>query len=223
MVAEGPGEFCWKDASADARLREDHRDRYSVQGQRCCNLGADESAADHAEAGAAPRERAQVSVVVERAEIDDVFAEGKPSRPAPGREQEPLVGVELAPVVQRLPLLQVERDDPPPQLQVDTEVGGATPNRTLGIAFPERLREGRARVRRMLLVADEHDRPFRVHVANALAGGVTGQAAADDQILSGLHSLPRLLAMSTGCAFGPGPETRVATLGCRCMRRARRS
>src|SRR5205085_9272678 len=101
--------------------------------------------------------------------------------------------------------LQVERDDAKPELQVDPELGGAAPDRALLLALPESFRERRARVGRMRFVAYERDRAVGVDVADALAGGVSGQPAADDQISGGLHLLARLLRS--------GPRVAVLDLG----------
>ena len=119
--------------ASDPRLREDHRHRAAVQGERGRDLGADEAAADHEEARARVGERAQAPVVVDRAEVDDrVVAEGEPARAAAGREQQPLVARNARPrssVASRAS--EVERDDPPAEPQIDAELGRPAPDRVL--------------------------------------------------------------------------------------------
>ena len=70
------------------------RDRALVERERRGDLGADEAAADHDEAGAAVGEPAQAAVVVDGSEVDDVLAAeagagavARPSRAAAARRR----------------------------------------------------------------------------------------------------------------------------------------
>src|SRR5439155_16746440 len=104
------------------------------------------------------------------------------------REQEPLVAMRLAAIVDRPVAVQVELDDPPAEEQLDAaEVGGAPPDRRLVLALPERLGERRPGVGRVELLADEPNRPVGVVIPDAAASGVPRHPPADDQIAKFSH------------------------------------
>ena len=183
IVGDERGQIGRKDASADPWIRKDHRHRAAVHRERRGDLRADEPASDHEESRVARSKPAESPVVVEGSEVDHlVAAVGQTARRSAGREQEALVAVGIALVVGRLMSREVERDDRAPELELDAEVGGATPDRVFVVAFPERFRQRRASVGREGLVADNTNRPVGIAFADALAGGVGGQAAADDQV-----------------------------------------
>ena len=173
-----------KSLRADPGLGHDQRHLAARRVERRRDLGADEASADHDERRALPGQRAQAAVVGELAEVDDVVAgvARKPPRAAAGREQKPFVAVGLALVVGRPAGSQVERDDAPPEVQIDAELGGPAPDRALVLPLPEPLRERRTAVGRVGLLADEADRAVGVVIANPAARRVGGHAAADDQI-----------------------------------------
>jgi hypothetical protein len=181
-------------------LGKHHRDRCAVRRKGRCDLGADEAAADHREARAVVGQRPHTVVVVERSQVDDVVAtERKPPRPAPRREQQPLVAVHLARVVGRPARVEVERHDLPAQLELHAEIGRVQPDRLLRASGPERLREGRALVRRVTVLAHEPDDAVGVEAADPLAGRVSGHASSDDQVALVLHDLPPG-QLGRGCA-----------------------
>ena len=92
-----------KHPGAEPRLRDEHRHVASLHPERRGDFAPDKAAADHAEAHALARERAQPAVVVERAVIDDlVRLERQLSRHPAGGEQQLREAVFRAPVVRRL-------------------------------------------------------------------------------------------------------------------------
>src|SRR4029079_6232363 len=192
-----------EDARTDSLFREDHRCRAPVEGKRGRDLRTDEAAADHDELGAAVRERTQATIVIERSKVDHLFAaERKPPRPAAGREQQLLVRIAHSEVVARLTPLQIERDDPPAQTRLDTELVCSAPDRALLVTLPERLRERRSRVRRMQLLADQHDRTVGGEPEGPLTSGSGGQPASYEQITTGFHHSPPCLPLTStdsGC------------------------
>src|SRR5207237_4377053 len=147
------------------------------------DFAPDKAAADHAEAHALARERAQPAVVVERAVVDDlVRLERQLSRHPAGGEQQLCEAVFRAPVVRRLMRPRIERRDPTAQVQLGSGGGGLAPDRLLRRAFPERFRERRSVGGRVRLGTDHADRAGGIGRADGLGGGVGGHAAADDQI-----------------------------------------
>ena len=135
-------------------------------------------------------DRAQAPVVVEGAEVDDlVVAERQPPRAAAGREQEPLVGVFLAALVDGTAPDEVERERSGRPRWNSTPASSVPRQIELSsLALPERLRQRRAAVRRMHLGGDEADRALDVALADASAGRVGGHAAADDEVSIGTHA-----------------------------------
>src|SRR6185312_13279139 len=93
-------------------------------------------------------------------------------------------------------------DGTPPQMEIDAQVGGAAPDRGLVLALPERLRERRAAVRRLRLLADEADRAAGVMVADAAGGRVTRHPAADNQVPVVSHCLPPRSQVASGLQLG---------------------
>src|SRR5207237_4909690 len=155
----------------------------SLHPERRGDFAPDEAAADHAEAHALARERAQPAVVVERAVIDDlVRLERQLSRHPAGGEQQLCEAVFRAPVVRRLVRPRIDRRDPTAQVQLGPRGGRLAPDLLLGLALPERFRERRSVVRRVRLGADHADRAGGIGLVGGLGGGIGGHAAADDQI-----------------------------------------
>ena len=98
----------------------------------------------------------------------------------------------------------VDRDDAAPE----DELGAVLlvpPNLRLVAVLPEALRQRRPLVRRERLLADEPDRPVGVGVADAVADGVAGHAAADDEIAIGTH----LVILPGGEVLRAGGGTRT--------------
>ena len=84
------------------------------------------------------RKRAELPVVVERPEVDDVVVRVPASRGASaGREEQLLAGVLVTGVVGRAPPVEVELDDPAAEHELDAAVGGAAPDLRLVAARPE--------------------------------------------------------------------------------------
>jgi len=134
------------------------------------------------------RRGAERPVIVESAVVDNpVVVAAEPARNAAGREQHLSVGVLVAAVVLGAPRAEVELDDPPTDPHVRAAELGIVPELRLVAAAPQLLRERRPLVRRVWLRADEDDPAGRIVRANALDCGSRGHAAADDQVLRGLH------------------------------------
>src|SRR6185295_3496213 len=110
-------------------------------------------------------------VVVDGTEVDDlVAAERETPRPSAGREQQLLERVALSSLVAHLVLLEVERDHPAAERQLDTQILCAAPDRALVLALPERLRQRGAQVGRVWLLAYDTNRAIGVVFAYAPAG-----------------------------------------------------
>ena len=84
---------------------------------------------------------------------------------------------------------EVERDDAPAEHEVDAERRACRARSCPRRRPPEPLRQRRPQVRRVGLVADHADRAVGVVLADALAGGVGGHAASDDQVAVRRHAL----------------------------------
>src|SRR5439155_5502760 len=125
----------------------------------------------------------QAPVVIERAEIDDLVGlERQPPGGAAGSEEQLLEPVRRPPVVRRLVPLGIDRRDPPPEVQRRAGRLRLAPDLLLGLALPQGLRQRRAVVGRMRLGAHQGDRARRVRLVEGLGRGVSGHAAADDEI-----------------------------------------
>ena len=192
-VRDGLGQVGGEEPRADPLLGKGERHLPPVRAQGRGELGADEPAAEDDEAPAALGERAEAAVVAERAEVDDVVAvvAGQAPRAAAGREQEPLVAVGLAAIVGRASRGRVERDDAPPEVQVDAELRRPAPDGLLALSLPEPLRERRPAVGRVVLAADEADRAVGIVVADPAARGIGRHPPAHDQIPVVRHLEPR--------------------------------
>ena len=181
-----------EDPGADARLGKDERDLLPVLGERGRDLRADEAAADHRRAQ--PLDGAQLPVVAEGPEVDDPLAsEGKPARPAAGREEEPLVAIGIPVVVHDAPGVNVQRHCPPARVEHEPR-HLAEPDALEGLSGPQPLGERRSQVGPIRVVPDEAERPGRVDLADSGRCGVGGHSPSHDEVAVVGH---RLL-LSTG-------------------------
>jgi len=156
--------------------------------ERGRDLGADESAPDHEEAGAPIGEPAQPAVVVERAEVDDVARRiPQPARAAAGREQERPVLVRSAAVVAGALRVGVDPHDPAAADQLRTGLSGLAPDAVLRVALPQPLGQGRPVIRRVRLRAHHGDAAPGVLPTDPVRCRVGRHAAADDQIVVSSH------------------------------------
>src|SRR3989454_9125894 len=180
-------------------LFRSHRDVALLHPQRGGDLAADEPAADHREAHALARERAQAAVIVQGAEIDDLVGlERQAPRDAARGEEQLLVPIHRAPVVRHTARPGIERRDPPPQVQRRARRGRLPPDLLFGLALPEGLRERRPVVGRMRLGADQADRAHGVGLVEGLRRGVGGHATADNEVsVVGHRALALLYAQYT--------------------------
>ena len=181
------GKLRREEARADPLLGEDHRHRAAAPGERRGDLGADEAAADDDEACTFHGGLADAAVVVEGPVVDDAAVAREAARPPARREQQALVAVRLAGVVDGGAGVQVDLDDAAREHELDAEVGGAAPDHRLVLPLPERLRERGPGVRRVGLLSHDADRAVGVVIANSAAGGVARHPPSDDQIAKFSH------------------------------------
>jgi len=138
-----------------------------------------------------------------------------------GRQQQLLVGEYAAARIGRRAAARIEGDDGGAQPQLGAGQIGMAPNRLDRRPFPQRFRQRRPIVRRVVLIGHDQDRARSVDFANAVDGGVRRKPAADDQILAPLHGpapgtparAGPCSASKAGATFGLGQNCNFAGTG----------
>lgn len=172
-----------EEAGADALVRKEHRDLATLHGESRRDLRADEAAADDREALALLGQCAEPAVVVERAEIDHLFAaERQAARRPSGSEEQLVEGVARGTVVEHRLGAEVQGRRAAPQVEIHADLAGLAPNTVERLALPQGLRQRGAGVGRIRFGADQPDGARGVELANAADCSVRGHAAAENEV-----------------------------------------
>ena len=116
---------------------------FGVHRQTGRNLGADETAANDGELPATLGEGAQAPVVRQRPQVHEVVAtEGQAAWGATGRQQQLLEGEVDSPVVGRLPGRRIQRNDAPPEQQLDAAIPALLQTLSRGAPFHSAFERG---------------------------------------------------------------------------------
>jgi hypothetical protein len=194
IVADQPvREIGGIDLGADALVPHDHGDLAILHPQRGRDLGADESRAEHREAGASVRQTPHRAIVVEGPKVDHTLGRVRQSAgPAAGREQQGPVLVVGSTIVGGALGHGVERGDAPAQDQLGAGLLGVALDALGGVALPQALGERWAVVGRVVIGPHDADAALGVVFSDAVRGGIGRHAPTDDQIIVSSHapSLP---------------------------------